>query len=72
MLRPLRPRYSRGVRRLPAAGSIAYSAVTQPACAPLRQPGTPSSTEAVQSTRVSPNSARHDPAAFFMDARGSA
>ena len=65
--RPLRPLYSRAERRLVEAGSIAYSAVTQPQPRdPRRHLGTPSSMVAQHSTRVSPNSARHDPAAFFI------
>ena len=67
--RPLRPWYSRRVRREVEAGSIAYSAVTQPSCEPLRQPGTPSSIVAEHSTRVSPNSAMHEPWAFFITSR---
>ena len=71
MERPLRLACSR-LQRLPVdAGSIAYSAVTQPALAPLRQPGTPSSMVAAHSTRVSPNSARHEPWACFMTPRVS-
>ncbi len=66
MLRPLRPLYSLFDLRFVEAGSIAYSAVTQPACCPLRHLGTPSSTVAEHSTRVSPNSARHEPSAFFI------
>ena len=66
MERPLRPLYSRGVRRLVLAGSMAYSAVTHPAPWPLRQRGTHSSTVAQHSTRVSPNSAMQDPLAFLM------
>ena len=69
--RPLRPFCSRGVRCAVEAGSIAYSAVTHPARLFLRHAGTPSSTVAVQSTRVSPNSARHEPWAFFMTLRVS-
>ena len=69
--RPLRPRYSRGVRLLPEAGSMAYSAVTQPACAPLRQRGTVSSTVAAQITFVSPNSTMQEPAAFLRTLRVS-
>ena len=69
--RPLRPLYSRRLRVLVDAGSMAYSALTQPAREPLRQAGTPSSTVAVQMTRVSPNSARHEPSAFFMMSRVS-
>ena len=46
-----------------ARGSIAYSAVSHPSPRPRRQPGTPSSTDAVQSTRVAPNETRHEPSA---------
>ena len=66
MERPLRPLYSRGVRWLVEAGSIAYSAVLQPAPASLRQRGTPSSIVALQSTLVLPNCARHEPSAFII------
>src|SRR3712207_3203220 len=55
---------SRAVRVRVARGSIEYSAVSHPAPLPRRQPGTPSSTEAVQRTRVSPNATRHDPSAY--------
>ena len=71
MLRPLRPFVSRRVRLLPAAGSMAYSAVSQPLPEPLRQPGARSSMVAVHSTRVSPNSARQLPLAFFIMPRVS-
>ena len=47
-----------------ARGSMPYSAVTQPWPLPLRNGGTFASTEAVQSTRVSPNSASTDPSAW--------
>ena len=66
MERPLRLARSRLVRRLVDAGSMAYSAVTQPARELRRQAGTPSSTVAVHRTRVSPNVTRHDPSAFFI------
>ena len=52
-----------GVRVEVARGSIAYSAVIQPSPLPFRHPGTPDSTDAVQSTRVSPNDTRHEPSA---------
>jgi hypothetical protein len=49
------PRVTSRVRRSPVeAGSIPYSAVTHPAPAPRRHPGTDSSTAQVQITRVSP------------------
>ena len=43
---------SRSDRSWVAAGSIAYSAVSQPSPEPLRQRGTPSVTLAVHMTRV--------------------
>src|ERR1700709_2339306 len=62
---PILPRTdSRSERVLVEAGSMAYSAVTQPRPDPLRQRGTPSEAEAAQSTRVRPNSTRTDPAAW--------
>ena len=69
MERPLRLARSRLVRRLVDAGSMAYSAVTQPARELRRHAGTPSSTVAVHRTRVSPNVTRHDPSAFFITLR---
>jgi len=45
-----------------AAGSMAYSAVSQPSPEPLRQRGTPSVTLAVHITRVSPKAISTDPA----------
>ena len=48
-----------------ARGSIPYSAVTQPVPVPLRNGGTFSSTEAVQMTRVSPTSIRHEPSGYL-------
>ena len=42
---------------------MAYSAVTHPWPLPLRKGGTPSSTEAVQITRVFPVAIRQEPAA---------
>ena len=69
MERPLRLDVSRRVRRLVEAGSMAYSAVTQPCRLALRQPGTPSSMVAAQSTLVSPNSTRQEPSAFFITSR---
>src|SRR5215213_3056132 len=55
---------SRRLRVLVARGSIEYSAVTHPAPFPFRQPGTPCSTDAVQSTRVRPTLTRHEPSAY--------
>ena len=69
MLRPLRPLYSRFVLVLVDAGSMAYSAVTQPLRLARRHAGSCSSMVAVHMTRVSPNSARHEPWAFFMTLR---
>jgi hypothetical protein len=46
------------------AGSIAYSAVTQPFPLPIIQRGTCSCTEAVQITRVRPIEISADPAAL--------
>src|SRR5262245_8064885 len=43
---------------------MAYSAVIQPSPRPRRQAGTPSSTEAVHSTRVAPNATTHEPSAY--------
>ena len=54
---------SRCLRRPVEAGSMAYSAVSQPQFLPFRKGGTPSSTEAVQITRVPPVSIRQLPAA---------
>src|SRR6266550_4059187 len=62
---------SRDVRVLVARGSIAYSAVSQPSPLPRFQPGTPSSTDAVQSTRVAPNVMRHEPSAYGATARSN-
>ncbi len=45
---------SRSLRSPVEAGSIAYSAVTQPRPEPAIQRGTEALTEAVQITRVSP------------------
>ena len=69
MLRPLRAFVSRLVRLEVAAGSMAYSAVTQPSFEARRQGGRPSSIVAAHSTRVSPNSTRQEPRAFFMTSR---
>src|SRR5712691_1206331 len=54
---------SRGVRCSVARGSIPYSLVTQPLPEPFRNWGTPSSTLAVQTTRVFPTSMRTLPSA---------
>src|SRR3954463_1848418 len=61
---------SRSERGLVEAGSMAYSAVTQPSPDPLRQRGTPSAAEAAQSTRVLPNSTSTEPAAWSSQWRG--
>lgn len=45
------------------AGSMAYSAVIHPCPFPLRKGGTPSSTDAVQMTRVLPVAIRQLPSA---------
>src|SRR5687768_5030068 len=67
---PIRPLTdSRSERVLVAAGSMAYSAVTQPRPDPLRQRGTPSEAEAAHSTRVLPNSISTDPAAWSSQFR---
>src|SRR5699024_5285733 len=67
---PMRPLTdSRSDRVLVAAGSMAYSAVTQPSPEPLRQRGTPSVAEAAQSTLVPPNSMRTEPAAWSSQLR---
>src|SRR5687767_476502 len=55
---------SRSERVLVAAGSMAYSAVTQPSPEPFRQRGTPSEAEAAHSTFVPPNSTSTEPAAW--------
>jgi hypothetical protein len=54
---------SRCLREPVDAGSIPYSAVTQPVPRPSIQRGTDSSTEAVQMTRVSPCAIRAEPVA---------
>ena len=54
---------SRAERVWVARGSIPYSAVTQPSPLPRMNDGTPSSTLAVTSTRVSPNSTSTEPSA---------
>src|SRR5258708_3568804 len=55
---------SRSVRVWVERGSMPYSAVTQPRWELRIQGGTFSSTEAVQSTWVSPNFTRHEPSAW--------
>src|SRR5690606_10869749 len=55
---------SRWVRVCVARGSMPYSAVTQPCCLPLRKGGTFGSTDAVQSTRVSPTAVSTEPSAW--------
>ncbi len=60
---------SRAPRVWVARGSIPYSAVTHPEPLPLRKPGTFSSTLAVQSTRVSPNSTSTEPSAWRVKRR---
>ena len=54
---------SRCVRCPVEAGSIEYSAVSQPRPVPYSQRGTPSSSDAVQSTRVLPNEISAEPCA---------
>src|SRR6478609_9706931 len=67
---PMRPfTDSRSDRVLVEAGSIAYSAVTQPRPEPLRQRGTPSDAEAAHSTLVRPNSTSTEPAAWSSQCR---
>ena len=67
---PIRPfTDSRSERVLVDAGSMAYSAVTQPRPEPLRQRGTPSAAEAAHSTLVLPNSTSTDPAAWSSQCR---
>src|ERR1700753_4343910 len=68
-VRPLwRPRLaSRGVRVRVERGSMLYSAVTQPLPDPLVKPGTVSSIDAVQITRVLPTSISAEPSAVEMN-----
>ncbi len=67
---PILPRTdSRSERVLVDAGSMAYSAVTQPRPLPLRHRGTPSEAEAAHSTRVRPNSTSTEPAAWSSQCR---
>ena len=68
-VRPFAPRRSRLMRSGDEPGSIEYSAVTQPSPLPFIQRGTSSSTDAVQSTRVSPNVTRHDPMVMVVKSR---
>ena len=56
---------SRRIRSWVERGSIPYSAVTQPAPVPKTWGGTRSSTDAVQSTWVSPKRARQEPSAYL-------
>jgi hypothetical protein len=57
---------SRSVRVWVERGSMPYSAVTQPWPELRRNGGTFSSIEAVHSTCVSPNFARHEPSAYLL------
>src|SRR5688500_17866517 len=67
---PILPRTdSRSPRVLVERGSMEYSAVTQPSPLPLRQRGTPSVTEAVQKTLVSPKETRTEPSACLLQPR---
>ena len=59
---------SRAVRDGVAPGSMLYSAVSQPRPEPRSQPGTPSLSDAVQKTCVSPSSMRAEPAANLATA----
>src|SRR4051794_41826646 len=68
---PIRPfTDSRSLRVFVDAGSMAYSAVTQPSPEPFRQRGTPSEADAAHNTRVFPNSTSTDPAAWSSQWRG--
>mmetsp|Transcript_5509 Transcript_5509/g.9853 ORF Transcript_5509/g.9853 Transcript_5509/m.9853 type:complete len:522 (+) Transcript_5509:215-1780(+) len=60
---------SRSPRVWVARGSMPYSAVTQPSPEPRLCGGTRSSTEAVQSTRVAPNSISTEPSACTVKPR---
>src|SRR5690606_23492198 len=60
---------SRSIRSLVERGSMAYSAVTQPAPLPVSQRGTPFVKLAVQSTRVLPNEMRALPSAWRLQPR---
>src|SRR6478735_6615001 len=67
---PILPRTdSRSPRVLVERGSMEYSAVTQPSPLPLRQRGTPSVTEAVQKTLVSPKETSTEPSACLLHPR---
>src|ERR1041385_1227533 len=71
-LRPPGPLRSRAVRSRVARGSMAYSAVTHPSPLPFLKGGTPSSTLAVQWTRVPPARIRQEPSAYGLAPRSSA
>jgi hypothetical protein len=60
---------SRSPRVWVARGSIPYSAVTQPSPLPRLCGGTFSSTDAVHSTRVLPNSISTEPSAWMVKPR---
>src|SRR5947207_15823608 len=60
---------SRSVRVFVERGSMPYSAVTQPRPLSFRKGGTRSSTDAVHSTRVSPNSTSTEPSAWRVKPR---
>ncbi len=60
---------SRAVRSPVARGSMPYSAVIQPWCDPCKNRGIRSSTLAVQSTRVWPNSTSTEPSACRVNDR---
>jgi hypothetical protein len=57
---------SRSLRVCVERGNMPYSAVTQPSPLPRLWPGTFSSTEAVQSTLVAPNSTSTEPSAWTV------
>ncbi len=63
---------SRSLRSDVEPGSIEYSAVTQPRPLPRNHGGTRSSTDAVHSTRVLPNSTSTEPAANSVKSRVNA
>src|SRR5699024_3664801 len=60
---------SRRLRSAVAAGSMAYSAVSQPSPESRLNRGTPSSTDAVHMTRVLPNSTSTEPAGLVVKPR---
>ncbi len=60
---------SRPLREWVARGNMPYSAVTQPLPEPRKNRGTPRSTVAVHSTRVSPNSISTEPSACLVKPR---